>query len=81
MSITEIDEPKRKGRPTTTPPGELAARRRILIRARNRAYSILAQRYPDEFDDLKNALLVRWGHPPINPDYQNRPPTVDETTE
>jgi len=81
MSITEMDAPKKRGRPRKTPIDELDARRRILIRARNRAYSILAQRYPDEFDDLKNSLLVRWGHPPINPDFQNRPPTVDETME
>jgi hypothetical protein len=48
-----------------------------LVRARNRAYSMLAERHREEFDELKNDLLVKWGHEPIDPDRQRRVNIVD----
>lgn len=53
------------------------ARTATLIRARNRAMSILVQRHQEEFDQIKNELLVTAGHDPIDPDRQRREQIVD----
>jgi hypothetical protein len=52
-------------------------RKRIIIKARNRAYSILAREYPERFQQIKDDLLVRWGHDPIDKSHQRRLPTGD----
>jgi hypothetical protein len=60
------------------PVTERATRTAVLIRARNRAMSILAQRHQEEFDAIKNELLVTAGHDPIDPDRQRRDQIIDE---
>lgn len=70
-------EPKERKRPVGRPakapdPDAVAERRRTLIRVRNRAYSILAQRHAQEYLDIKNDILRRAGHPPIESSYATK---------
>jgi hypothetical protein len=51
---------------------EQKARKNVLFRARNRAQSLLIQRHYAEFVDLKNDILVKWGHEPIEPSKATR---------
>jgi hypothetical protein len=44
----------------------------LLTRVRNRAYVILSKRYPEEFAQIKNELLTRSGHRPIDTSYITR---------
>jgi len=61
------------GRPAkAADPEAVAERRRTLIRVRNRAYSILAQRHAQEYLDIKNDILRRNGHPPIESSYATK---------
>jgi hypothetical protein len=74
-------QPKRgPGRPVTVGREAREARQRILWRARNRALSLLSQRHPEEFNQLKDEVLVKWGHDPINPDNQRPDYIVGENT-
>jgi hypothetical protein len=74
--MTRINEEERKrpaGRPGKAPdPEAVAERRRVLVRVRNRAYSILAQRHAEEYLDIKNDILVRHGHQPIESAYATK---------
>jgi hypothetical protein len=56
---------------------QVKARKTILIRARNRALGILAREYPERFQQIKDELLVRWGHDPIDRSHARRLPTAD----
>jgi hypothetical protein len=56
---------------------QVRARKSILVRARNRAYAILAREYPDRFQQIKDELLVKWGHDPIDRSHSRRLPTAD----
>lgn len=40
-------------------------RKSILWKARNAALQTLAARHPEEFIELKNEFLRKWGHSPI----------------
>jgi hypothetical protein len=59
---------------------QIKDRKTILVRARNRALGILAREYPDRFQQIKDDLLVKWGHEPINKAHQRRHPEGDPTT-
>jgi hypothetical protein len=47
-------------------------RKSMLIRARNRAYVILAGENPTRFQQIKDDLLVKWGFDPISQSHQRR---------
>lgn len=52
-------------------------RKSMLVRARNRAYVILAGEHPVRFQQIKDELLVKWGFDPITPSFQRRHSTID----
>lgn len=56
---------------------QIKDRKTILVRARNRALGILAREYPERFQQIKDDLLVRWGHDPIDRSHSRRLPTAD----
>jgi hypothetical protein len=71
--VNEDDRVRPAGRPTKAPdPDAVKARRSLLIRVRNRAYSVLAQRHPEEYLAIKNDILARNGHPPIQSAYATK---------
>jgi hypothetical protein len=73
MSKKEKERVRPEGRPPKAlNPEAVKERRRVLIRVRNRAFSILAQRHPEEYLDIKNDILTRNGHPPIETSYATR---------
>jgi hypothetical protein len=59
---------------------EQRARKNVLFRARNRAQSLLVQRHYAEFIDLKNDILVKWGHAPIEPSKATRTARVSSSS-
>jgi hypothetical protein len=50
----------------------LKFRKSMLVRARNRAYVILAGENPTRFQQIKDDLLVKWGFDPISQSHQRR---------
>lgn len=73
-------EKRKRGRPRVTDPDLAKARLTVLQRVRNRALYILASRHPDEFVEIKNTLLVKAGHPPIDPSFAVREAEVTVDT-
>ena len=53
-------------------------RRAALWKARQRALSLLSQRHPEEFLEIKNTLLRRWGYDPIDTRHAGRTPVLTE---
>ena len=73
MSEKEKVRVRPEGRPAkAADPEAVKERRRTLIRVRNRAYSILAQRHAEEYLDIKNDILIRNGHEPIESSYATK---------
>lgn len=53
-------------------------RRAALWKARQRALTLLSQRYPEEFMEIKNTLLENWGYDPIDARHSGRTPVLTE---
>lgn len=69
-------EKRPPGRPRTTPIEVSSARQRVLWRVRNRALSILAQRHPTEFAQIKEELLAKAGLEPLDEDFARTPTRI-----